>query len=261
MTTTRLTTARGERIMSRALLALLFAAACAVAQWQVNPQVGQVNNRVGGEMYGNMGSVRYATQTSNLLPSEARYATWRSGALPSEVRMNARAVGPLAPSGAIAYVPGPSPLQQAYKTPPPPLYNSGYGIQNKPIDTQLRPQPGYASGSVKYAATPAPVGSGPAPMSAAVTGGWKPPAPGQMNTGQQPTRNIPTAQPSMNTVPGTSGQSFLNTGPATPGAQLFSQSPSNLGSIRYESLSKTATLQPPPIPATPPATQRVGRAG
>jgi len=255
-----MTNVRRDPILSKALVALLFGAACAVAQWQVNPQVGQVNNRVGGEMYGNMGSVRYATQTSNLLPSEARYATWRSGALPSEIRMNARAVGPLAPSGAIAYVPGPSPLQQAYKTPPPPLYNSAYGVQNKPIDDQLRPQPGYASGSVKYAAATPPVGTGAAPMSAAVSGGWQPPAPGQMNTGQQPTRNIPSGQPSSNTGSGTPGQSFLNTGPATPGAQLFSQSPANLGSIRYESLSKTATVQPPPIPATRPATQRVGRA-
>jgi hypothetical protein len=92
-------------------------------------------------------------------------------------------------------------------------------------------------------------------MSAAVSSGWQPPAPGQVNTGQLPTRNLPSGQPSLNTGSGTSGQSFLNTGPATPGAQLFAQSPANLGSIRYESLSKTATPSAPPTPSTKPTTQ------
>src|SRR5688572_33512360 len=83
-----------------------------VAQYQVNTQI---NNRVNPELYGGGtgGSVRYSMPQSQLLPSEARYAAWRSGALPSELRMNARAAGPLAPNGSIAYVPGPSPVQQA----------------------------------------------------------------------------------------------------------------------------------------------------
>ena len=244
--TRHMTKLRRDSIISAALVALLLAAACALAQWQVNPQVGRVNNRVGGEMYGNMGSVRYTPQT-NLLPSEARYATWRSGALPSEIRMNARAVGPLAPSGSIAYVPGPSPLQQAYKMPPPTLYNPAYGSQNKPIDDQLRPQVGYAAGSVKYA------GASSASIPPVASGTWQPPASGQFNTGQLPPRQIPTGQPPLNT--GTPSQSFLKTGPATPGAQLFSQSPANLGSIRYESLSKTTTPNAPPLPSTKPATK------
>jgi hypothetical protein len=239
-----MTNVRSDGIIFGALVALLLAGACALAQWQVNPQVGgRVNNRVGGEMYGNMGSVKYAPYQTNVLPSEARYATWRSGALPSEIRMNASAVGPLAPNGAIAYVPGPSPVQQAYKTPQPQLYNPAYGIQNKPIEDQMRPQTGYASGSVKYAnaGAGAQVAPGSTPISAAPSSGWQAPQPGQVNTGQVPTRNIPSGQPA------------LNTGPATPGAQIFSQSPSNLGSVRYESLSNTAAPKAPPAPVTKPA--------
>jgi hypothetical protein len=234
-----MTNVRSDGIICRALAALLLACACALAQWQVNPQVGRVNNRVGGEMYGNMGSVKYAPYQTNVLPSEARYATWRSGALPSEIRMNASAVGPLPPSGAIAYVPGPSPVQQAYRTPQPQLYNPAYGIGTKPIDDQLRPQAGYPAGSVKYASanTTAQIPSGSMPMSAAASSGWQQPQPGQVNTGQVPTPNI------------SSGEPTLNTGPGSPGGQLFAQSPANLGSVRYQSLSNTATPKAPPMPA------------
>src|SRR4051794_21035251 len=90
-------------------LVVLLMSAIALGQWKVSNQVGQVQTRVGGELYGNnpnMGSVHYAARSQpNLLPSEARYATWRSGALPSEIAMNAAAVGPLAPNGAISYIP------------------------------------------------------------------------------------------------------------------------------------------------------------
>jgi len=242
-----MTKVRSDGFIFGALAALLLAGACALAQWQVNPQVGgQVNNRVGGEKYGNMGSVKYAPYQTTVLPSEARYATWRSGALPSEVRMNAAAVGPLAPNGAIAYVPGPSAVQQAYKTPAPQLYNPAYGIENRPINDQILPQTGYATGSVKYsnAGAGAQVAPGSMPISGAPSSGWQAPQPGQVNTGQVPTRNIPTI-----------GQPPLNTGPATPGAQIFSQSPSNnLGSVRYESLSNTAAPKATPsMSATKPA--------
>jgi len=227
-----------------AVVALAYA--CVLAQWQVNPQVGgQVNNRVGGEMYGNMGSVKYAPYQTVVLPSEARYAAWRSGALPSEMRMNAAAVGPLAPNGAIAYVPGPSPVQQAYKTPPTQLYNPAYGIENRPIADQLAPQPGFASGSVKYASTNAPTGSASMAMTPPTMTGQQA---GQMSTGQVPTRNIPSGQPALNTGTGAG----LNMGQGTPGAQLFSQSPANLGSIRYESLPPPAQ---PSMSATKPATR------
>ena len=245
-----MTNTRSERIIFAGMAALVLAGACAVAQWQVNPQVGrQVNNRVGGEMYGNMGSVKYAPYQTVVLPSEARYATWRSGALPSEIRMNAAAVGPLAPNGAIAYIPGPSPVQQAYKTPPPQLYNPAYGIENRPIADQLAPQVGFSAGSVKYAGAGAgaQVSSASMPMNATAVGsGFQSSQAGNVSTGQLPTRNIPGGQsPAPN--------SGLNMGPGTPGAQLFSQSPANLGSIRYESLSKTdRTIAPP---TTRPATK------
>src|SRR3954464_4905100 len=96
------------KFAARATLAVAVVAVAAVAQYQVNRQVGPVYSQ-------GAGSVRYAnvaarpTVTSNLLPSEARNAYYKSGALPSEIRMNFAAVGPLAPSGVRAYIPAPTP--------------------------------------------------------------------------------------------------------------------------------------------------------
>jgi hypothetical protein len=206
--------------------ALCLGACWAVAQWQVNRQVGQVNNRVGGELYGNTGSVRYAAYQTTVLPSEARYATWRSGALPSEVRMQASAVGPLAPSGAIAYVPGPSALQRATKAPEPQLYNPAYGIQNRPIDAQVRAQPGF-SGSVRYADTSGRINPASVPVpTAAAAPAVSAPGSAPLPTGQLPTAQLPT------------GQITAQVGVGTPGAQFLAQTSTNLGSVRYESLSK-----------------------
>src|SRR4051794_14035962 len=97
------------KFAARATLAVAVVAVAAVAQYQVNRQVGPVYSQ-------SAGSVRYAsvaarpTGTSNLLPSEARNAYYKSGALPSEIRMNFAAVGPLAPSGVRAYIPAPTPI-------------------------------------------------------------------------------------------------------------------------------------------------------
>ena len=92
--------------------AVLCLAAAALAQYQVNRQVGPIYGSSGG----GGGSVRYGYVTpsvptsSNLLPSEARNAIYRSGALPSEIRMNYRAAGPMAPGGYTAYLPTQSPV-------------------------------------------------------------------------------------------------------------------------------------------------------
>jgi hypothetical protein len=217
-----MTRLRGQFLVGS--LALL-AGAWAVAQWQVNNRVGQVNNRVGGELYGNMGSVRYAPYQTTVLPSEARYATWRSGALPSEVAMQARAVGPLAPNGAIAYVPGPSPLQQAMKTPQPQLYNPAYGIQNQPIDAQLKPQPGY-TGSIRYASAGGKIDPAAMPIPAMTPTAARPLPTGQPVSAQLPSAQLPT------------GQVNASVGASTPGGLLLSQSSSGMGSVRYQSLSK-----------------------
>jgi hypothetical protein len=115
-------------------VALTLGVACALAQYQVNNRIGQVNTgmgpvntRVGGELYGNnynTGSVHYQTA---YLPSEVRFAELRSGALPSELRMNAAAVGKLSPEGAVAYIPAQSELQKAVKAPAPALWGPAYG--------------------------------------------------------------------------------------------------------------------------------------
>src|SRR3954468_18168345 len=85
------------------------------AQAPVDNRVGQVDNRVGGELYGRQNSTaRYPVGQYRLLPSEERNAIVRSGMLPSEYRANQNAVGPLPPEGTINYVSGRSPLQRAY---------------------------------------------------------------------------------------------------------------------------------------------------
>jgi hypothetical protein len=96
---------------------LVSLAVAVLAQYQVNRQVGgAVQPIYGGSGSAGGGSVRYGYVTpsvpgsSTLLPSEARNAYYRSGALPSEVRMNYRAVGPMAPGGAAAYLPSQSPV-------------------------------------------------------------------------------------------------------------------------------------------------------
>ena len=109
-------------------LALLLLAPIALAQYQVD-------NRVGGELYGRQNSTaRYPVGQYRLLPSEERNAIVRSGMLPSEFRANQNAVGPLPPEGTINYVSGRSPLQRAYNLPEPQLVNPGYqlGGQGQP---------------------------------------------------------------------------------------------------------------------------------
>lgn len=213
------------------LLVVVALAAVALGQWQVNNQVGAVNNRVGGELYGNntnMGSVRYAAYSQRtVLPSEARYATWRSGALPSEVAMNAAAVGPLAPNGAISYVPPPSPVQSAMKMPSPQLYNPAYDIGGRPLDAQIAaPRPGFessAAGSMRYASVPQ-------ATSAQI-------APGQIS-GQIAAPVVASAQLPSGELPDRQLRG-LNA-PAAPSTSslILSGSALNSGSVRYGSMSK-----------------------
>src|SRR3954467_12527764 len=75
----------------------------------------QVNRQIYGSGGASTGSVRYAPQylgqqatgpsSTRLLPSEIRHAYVVSGALPSDIRMGQNRVGPLSPTGAIAYIP------------------------------------------------------------------------------------------------------------------------------------------------------------
>ncbi|HEY7089375.1 MAG TPA: hypothetical protein VH518_14860 [Tepidisphaeraceae bacterium] len=151
------------------LLAAALLAPALLAQWQVNNQVYR-----GGAA--NTGSMRYGLQAQNtmpiqsaytMLPSQVRYATWKSGALPSEVRMQANAIGPLAPSGSIAYIP-PKPSYQMPKAAP---------TQGNFVDTRVNmggppvavagAAPGWAgfptaapvTGSVRYSAPSVPYGA------------------------------------------------------------------------------------------------------
>src|SRR4051812_24207840 len=105
------------------------------AQAPVDNRVGQVDNRVGGELYGHENSSgRYPVGQYRLLPSEERNAVWRSGMLPTELRANRDAFGPLPPEGTINYVTRRSPLQRALNQPEPQLVNPGYqiGAQGQP---------------------------------------------------------------------------------------------------------------------------------
>jgi hypothetical protein len=93
---------------------LVGTAAWLCAQVAVNPQLaGQarsVNMQANTQVYGAgpSNSVRYAQQRgtySQPMNSEWRHAYWKSGALPSDVRMGYAALGPMNPSGPMAYIP------------------------------------------------------------------------------------------------------------------------------------------------------------
>jgi len=197
-------------------------AALALAQWQVNNRVGQVNNRVGGELYGNntnMGSVRYSSQQV-LLPSEYRNAAWKSGALPSEMAMNARAVGPLPPNGAISYIPTQSPVQAAMKLPPAQLAPTNYSfVQPNKSDQLLPAQPGYAaSGTIRY--SPA----------------LPPAAPPNFSTGQTAARTTPLANPPPQPPSVNPTTPALN--PTTPALSPTYGERFSGGSVRYNNISQ-----------------------
>jgi hypothetical protein len=109
-----------------ALLGIFLWPLAARAQYQVDNQVGQVDNRVNGELYGNDAVAKQQGYQTRLLPSEERYAITRSGVLPSELQMSQQAAGPLTPNGILDYLPAQSPLQAAAGMQPPQLYNRAY---------------------------------------------------------------------------------------------------------------------------------------
>lgn len=97
----------------------------AMAQYPAGNQVGQVDNRVGGELYGNNSNVlTLRPYQVRLLPSEERNAVVRSGMLPSELELNTSAGGPLSPNGVLDYITL-SPLQRDMHLTPQ-LYNPAY---------------------------------------------------------------------------------------------------------------------------------------
>lgn len=126
--------------LALAVATILAPATIARAQAPVDNRVGQVDNRVGGELYGGMNApARYPVGQYRVLPSEERFAIQRSGMLPSEYQMNRSAVGPLAPEGRLNYVTPQSPLQRAMGLPQPTLINPAYD--------QALPQPGQRMGA------------------------------------------------------------------------------------------------------------------
>jgi hypothetical protein len=129
----------------------LFAAAvlaglplAARAQYPVDNQVGQVDSRVNGELYGNEGDRKENRNYQlRLLPSEIRNARMRSGMLPSEYEMNRAALGPLTQNGDLDYITRQSPLQQALGLPSPQLINPAYDPDRRRLQRfGLPPAPG-----------------------------------------------------------------------------------------------------------------------
>jgi hypothetical protein len=108
------------------MFALMLCPAIARAQYQIDNQVGQVDNRVNGELYGNDAVMKEHGYQTRLLPSEERYAIWRSGVLPSELEIARRSAGPLTPNGILDYLPRQSTLQIAAGMPEARLFNPAY---------------------------------------------------------------------------------------------------------------------------------------
>ena len=124
----------------------MFLAIPALAQRQVDNHAGQVDTRVGGELYGNNSDVfRLRPYQVQLLPSEERNAVFRSGMLPSELELNRSSIGPLSPNGVLDYISSRSPLQRAMNLPAPQLYNPSYELTLQPFPNlqQTTVKPGY----------------------------------------------------------------------------------------------------------------------
>jgi hypothetical protein len=106
----------------------------AMAQYPASNQVGQVDKRVGGELYGNNSNgLTLRPYQVRLLPSEERFAIERSGMLPSELELNRSAVGPLSPNGVLDYITPRSSLERAMHDPEPQLYNPAYDLTLEPL--------------------------------------------------------------------------------------------------------------------------------
>lgn len=139
-------------------------------------------------------SVRYASSpyaqrvnqsASAMLPSQQRYAVMRSGALPSEMRMNYNAVGPLAPTGAVAYLP-PSPAGYV----PQRSVTSGNMVNPQAIRPSTA-MPGMATpnaGSVRY--TPGPIRPSTLTPASSLGVAQKGVPAGQVPYGQTPTGSV-----------------------------------------------------------------------
>ena len=187
------------------------------AQYQIDNQVGQVDNRVNGELYGNDAVVKQQGYQTRLLPSEERYAITRSGVLPSELQMAQQAAGPLTPNGILDYLPAQSPLQAAAGMQPPQLYNRAYD-RERARQASLR-----ISGSGPQRGYPQTLQQG-AQASGRVAGALP-----TVRRSQQPSPPplVPSLTPALDRM--------LPTGPlydkvrydpnSTPGAKILSQSP------------------------------------
>jgi hypothetical protein len=112
----------------------------------------QVNTQVYGA--GPSNSVRYAEQRgkySTPMDSEWRHAYWKSGALPSDVRMGYAALGPMNPSGPMAYIPPkPSYLNKPSGPQPEAKQPTNYS-SNRSSNQSSNQSVRYASGSSRNA--------------------------------------------------------------------------------------------------------------
>src|SRR4051812_6986681 len=87
----------------------------------LGPMLAVAQYRVNNQIYGGTGSVRVPgsiqiPSATYQTPSQVRMAIHASGATPSQLKTEYNRIGPLAPSGAIAYVP---PAQNVYAKPAP----------------------------------------------------------------------------------------------------------------------------------------------
>jgi hypothetical protein len=208
-------------------VSMVLLASLAIAQFQVNTQVG---GRVNRELYGNngtSGSMRYAAYQTNLLPSEARYATWKSGATRSELRMNYLATGPLAPNGAMAYIPNQSTLQRAMNMPQPQLYNPAY-VKPAQVNASIAPMSTGAAGTIRYSNSASALAASPYQINAMSTAGMT-------TSAQLPTGQLPTGQVNAQLTGKPQGARSI-------GSMVLSQSSIDPGTIKYaqpKSLSPT----------------------
>jgi hypothetical protein len=147
-------------------------------QIAVNPQLTggarSVNTQVNTQVYGAgpSNSVRYAQQRgtySQPMNSEWRHAYWKSGALPSDVRMGYAALGPMTPSGPMAYIPPkPSYLDKPAPTAPAPSRPTNFST-NQSTSQSVRYATNASPGAMRSSALPAQMSRPPVHISSALS--------------------------------------------------------------------------------------------
>lgn len=146
-----------------ALLGMACAGAWVWGQTRVDNRVGASTSQVNNQLYQagahtGPSSVKYSQErrSSEPMRSEWRNAYVKSGALPSDIRMGYAAMGPMNPSGPMAYIPPkPSYTERSSRATPPPRGSATFQSSNQSIRYSSPPSSPSATASSRVSNTAA----------------------------------------------------------------------------------------------------------